>query len=58
MIKGFVKYISRWFMLGNLSRPIFPFTINLLYWKPSKADNVGDLLSLVIYKQMLKQGGG
>lgn len=49
--------MSRWFIFGNMSRPIIPFTINLLYWKPSKADNVGDLLSLIIYKQMLKIGG-
>lgn len=53
-----VKYISRWFVLGNIFRPIIPFTVNLLYWKPSKTtDNVGDLLSLVVYKNMLKLGG-
>lgn len=52
-----VRYMSRWFVLGNPSRPIKPFTVNLLYWKPSTGDNVGDLLSLIIYKQMLKTGG-
>lgn len=53
-----VRYMSRWFVLGNPSRPIKPFTVNLLYWKPSTGDNVGDLLSLIIYEQMLKTGGG
>lgn len=52
-----LKYLSRWFVFGNLRRPIIPFKINLLYWKPIQGDNVGDLLSVVIYKQMLKRGG-
>lgn len=54
--------MSRWFVMGNLHRPIIPFKVNLLYWKPGKGDNVGDLLSLVIYKFMCelyrKRGGG
>lgn len=57
MMERIAKYMSRWFVLGNLFRPIIPFTINLLYWKPAKGDNVGDLLSIIIYKQMLKSGG-
>lgn len=58
MRERIAKYMSRWFVLGNFFRPIIPFTVNLLYWKPAKGDNVGDLLSLIIYKQMLKMGGG
>lgn len=58
LLKTVVSYISRWFVFGNISRPIIPFRVNLLYWKPSRTtDNVGDLLSLVIYKNMLKIGG-
>ncbi len=49
-----VRYMSRWFVLGNLSRPIKPFTVNLLYRKPSTGDNAGDLLFLIMYKQILK----
>lgn len=58
MMELILKYLSRWFVFGNLRRPIIPFKINLLYWKPIQGDNVGDLLSVVIYKQMLKRGGG
>ena len=57
MKERIVKYMSRWFVFGNLSRPVIPFTVNLLYWRPSTGDNVGDLLSLIIYRQMLKMGG-
>ena len=58
MKERIVKYMSRWFVFGNLARPVIPFTVNLLYWKPSAGNNVGDLLSLIIYKQMLILGGG
>lgn len=57
MKERIIKYMSRWFVFGNLSRPVIPFKVNLLYWKPSIGDNVGDFLSLVIYMQMLKTGG-
>lgn len=56
-MESFAQYMSRWFIFGNLLRPIVPFTANLLYWKPAQGDNVGDLLSLIIYKEMLKLGG-
>ena len=54
MMERIAKYMSRWFVLGNLFRPIIPFTINLLYWKPAKGDNVGDLLSIIIYRPFCK----
>lgn len=56
-MENFAQYMSRWFIFGNLLRPIVPFAANLLYWKPTSGDNVGDLLSLIIYKEMLKSGG-
>ncbi len=57
MIERIIKYMSRWFVFGNLYRPIIPFTVNLLYWKPVRGNNVGDFLSLIIYKSMLQYGG-
>ena len=56
-MENFAQYMSRWFIFGNLLRPIVPFAANLLYWKPTSGDTVGDLLSLIIYKEMLKSGG-
>lgn len=47
-----IKYMSRWFVLGDLTRPIIPFKVNLLYWTSKGKDNVGDLLAKVLYKYL------
>lgn len=57
MIEIIKKYFSRWFVFGDVSRPIIPFKVNLLYWKPAGTNNVGDLLSLVIFRYMIDSGG-
>lgn len=54
-ITRFSKYMSRFFIFGNLSRPIKPFRVNLLYWRPHKGDNVGDYLSKVVFRWCLNQ---
>lgn len=55
MIGRIKKYCSRYFTLGDLRRPIVPFKVNLLYWKPKRGDNVGDLLSKIVYDDVLKE---
>lgn len=47
--------MSRWFIFGQWQRPILPFRVNLLYWKPKKGDNVGDLLSLIVFNYIRKK---
>lgn len=56
MINRIKKYVSKWFIFGNMKRPIIPFVINLLYWKDGNKNNVGDLLSKIIFKYVV--GGG
>ncbi|MCD8071286.1 MAG: polysaccharide pyruvyl transferase family protein [Akkermansiaceae bacterium] len=52
------KIASRWFIFGAPRRPIRPFTVNLLYWKPEGGgDNVGDLLSLIVCEWCLRYFG-
>lgn len=50
MIDRLKKIIRRkWFVFGQLYRPIIPFKVNILYWRKSKHEhNVGDLLSIVL----------
>lgn len=53
------KLLRRFFILGDLSRPIIPFKVNLLYvGKAFKKDgvkyyNVGDYLSKVIFEMLM-----
>lgn len=43
------KIRGKWFIYGQLYRPIIPNKVNLLYWRKSKNEhNVGDLLSIVV----------
>ena len=56
MIERIKKYVSRWFIFGDLRRPIIPFKVNLLYWKPGNKNNIGDYLSLILFNKII--GGG
>lgn len=49
MIQHIKAFASRFFIFGSLKRPIIPFKVNLLYWRPKKGDNVGDYLSKVVF---------
>lgn len=52
------KYASRWFIMGNLHRPIMPFRVNLLYWiSDDGRDNVGDYLSKIVLQYCLSYFG-
>lgn len=51
------KYLSRYFVFGDITRPIIPFRINLLYWRPKSGDNVGDYLSKVVFDWCVKKYG-
>lgn len=57
MIERIKKYVSRCFIFGNLRRPIIPFKVNLLYWKPGNKNNIGDYLSLFYLIELLRRGG-
>lgn len=57
MINRIKKYATKWFIFGNMKRPIIPFVINLLYWKDGNKNNVGDLLSKIIFKYVVGGGG-
>lgn len=51
----FLRIYRNCFVLGDVRRPVYPFTVNLLYWKPSNGvENVGDALSKIIYSEMCK----
>lgn len=50
-----VYFIRRCFIFGTLRRPIIPFRVNLLFYKKKQdPQNVGDLLSLVVFNYMLR----
>lgn len=50
--------ISRFFIFGNIRRPIKLFRINLLYWISDEGrDNVGDLLSKVVWEWLCNRSG-
>lgn len=49
MIQRIKALASRFFVFGSLKRPIIPFKVNLLYWRPKRGDNVGDYLSKVVF---------
>lgn len=55
MLEKLKKYSSRFFIFGNISRPILPFKVNLLYWRPKKGDNVGDYISKIVYRWCLNK---
>lgn len=57
LINYFKKFPSRFFIFGNIRRPIIPFKVNLLYWRPDVGDNVGDYISKVVYHWCLKKYG-
>lgn len=53
IILGIVRNM---FVFNTLTRPIVPFKINLLYYKRKKGEqNVGDLLSVVLFRCLLEE---
>lgn len=54
MIQRIKAFASRFFIFGSLRRPIMPFKVNLLYWRPKYGDNVGDYLSKVVFDWCLE----
>lgn len=44
-------------MFGDFRRPIKRRKVNLYYWKPGAGDNVGDLISLVLVRNMVESLG-
>lgn len=53
--KLIVYFIRKCFVFGTLGRPIIPFRINLLFYKRGKGkQNVGDLLSVVVFNYLLR----
>lgn len=50
-----LKLYRQGFVMGDIKRPIIPFMVNLLYWRPKVGkNNVGDFLSKVIFDYLLK----
>lgn len=48
------KFKNEKFIFGDIRRPLIPKKVNLMYWKTKDGkDNVGDLLSKIIFDYML-----
>ena len=51
-----ISIVRKCFIFNTLTRPIIPFKVNLLYYKRTNGQqNVGDLLSLVIFKYLMRE---